>query len=92
MGKIPEKSGESRQDLESPKRTKKDEKGRTSPDRETAPVGTPPRCRGFKSQIPIAIESRDVERLADALSSRFRGKFPWRRAWPSKHKRKIAAF
>ena len=36
IGKIPEKSGKSQ------KRTKKDKKGRTSPDRETPPFETPP--------------------------------------------------
>ena len=38
-GKIPEKSGK---DKKGQKRTKKDKKGRTSPDRETPPFETPP--------------------------------------------------
>ena len=39
IGKIPEKSGKSQKGQ---KRTKKDKKGRTSPDRETPPFETPP--------------------------------------------------
>ena len=41
-GPSPSKSGKSQKNRESPKRTKKDKKGRTSPDRETPQFETPP--------------------------------------------------
>ena len=45
IGKIPEKSGKSQKGQ---KRTKKDRKGRTSPDQETPPFEPPPRLAALE--------------------------------------------